>query len=98
MTADDYAMMRKLIEQNTPPGAVAESTMKSIPQGAATTCFAATAPAIEGQGGVYCEDCHVAAVRDDDPKGSVKSYAVDPDKAERLWALSETLVGETLAL
>ena len=98
MTADDLAMMRKMIEQNTPPGTQPESTMKSIAQGAATTCYAATAPALEGKGGLYCEDCHVAAVRDDDPKGSVKSYAVDPDKAERLWTLSETLVGETFVI
>jgi len=68
---------------------------KSVEQGAATSCFAATAPELAGRGGLYCEDCHVAAVDDavDAPEG-VKSYALDPEAAERLWALSEGLVGQ----
>ncbi|MGB7407765.1 MAG: SDR family NAD(P)-dependent oxidoreductase, partial [Pontixanthobacter sp.] len=40
--------------------------MKTIPEGAATTCYAATASELSGEGGVYCEDCHVAAQDDDD--------------------------------
>ena len=65
---------------------------KTIPQGAATSCWAATAPELEGQGGVYCEDCHVAAVDDSGPSG-VRSYALDPDSAARLWRISEELTG-----
>lgn len=67
---------------------------KTVEQGAATTCWAATAPEIAGQGGVYCEDCHIAEVDDDDPVGGVRSYAVDPEKAERLWAMTEEMTGE----
>jgi NAD(P)-dependent dehydrogenase (short-subunit alcohol dehydrogenase family) len=67
---------------------------KTIPQGAATTCWAATAPELAGKGGVYCEDCHVAPVDDTDSVGGVRSYALDSDAAEKLWALSEELVGE----
>lgn len=67
---------------------------KTIPQGAATSCYAATAPELEGKGGVYCEDCHVAEVDDGNANAGVRSYAVDPAKAEQLWALSEELVGE----
>lgn len=67
---------------------------KSIPAGAATTVFAATAPELEGRGGVYLEDCHVAAVNDaPDALAGVKSYAIDPGNAERLWEVSEKLVG-----
>ncbi len=68
---------------------------KTIPQGAATQCWAATAPELEGRGGVYCEDCHVADVDDVSSTGGVRSYALDPDAAQRLWALSEELTGAT---
>lgn len=71
---------------------------KSVEQGAATSCFAATAPELAGRGGLYLEDCHVAAV-DDSPEApeGVKSYALDPESAERLWAVSERLVGQRFA-
>ncbi len=71
---------------------------KSVEQGAATSCFAATAPELAGRGGLYCEDCHVAEIDDaaDAPEG-VKSYALDPEAAERLWALSERAVGQRFA-
>jgi NAD(P)-dependent dehydrogenase (short-subunit alcohol dehydrogenase family) len=66
---------------------------KTIPQGAATSCWAATAEELEGTGGVYCEDCHVAAVDDESATGGVRSYALNPSYADRLWALSEELTG-----
>lgn len=66
---------------------------KTIPQGAATSCWAATAPELDGKGGVYCEDCHVAEVDDVSSKGGVRSYALNPSYAEQLWALSEDLTG-----
>ncbi len=71
---------------------------KTVEQGAATSVFAATAPELEGRGGLYLEDCHVAAVDDapDAPEG-VKSYALDSANAERLWQISERLVGSTFA-
>ncbi len=47
----------------------------------------------------YLEDSHVAAVNDA-PEGldGVKSCALDPQSAERLWEVSEHLVGERFAL
>lgn len=66
---------------------------KTIPQGAATSCWAATAPELEDKGGVYCEDCHVAAVDNESSVGGVRSYALDPANAERLWTISEQLTG-----
>jgi len=71
---------------------------KSVEQGAATSCFAATAPELAGRGGLYLEDCHVATV-DDSPEApeGVKSYALDPENAERLWSVSERLVGQRFA-
>lgn len=68
--------------------------LKSIAQGAATSVWAATSPDLESHGGAYLEDCHVAQVTDDpSATDGVRSYAVDPDRAEALWALSERLVG-----
>lgn len=93
LTEDDIAALFKRMEENTGESV----TFKTVQAGAATSCYAATAPEIAGRGGVYCEDCHVAEVNDDDPTGSVKSYAVDPDNADKLWAVSEALVGERFA-
>ena len=71
---------------------------KSVEAGAATSVFAATAPELEGRGGLYLEDCHVAAVNDaPDALDGAKSYALDPTNAERLWEVSESLVGERFA-
>ncbi|MGK2948241.1 MAG: SDR family NAD(P)-dependent oxidoreductase [Acidimicrobiales bacterium] len=69
------------------------TVMKSVPQGAATTVYAATSPDLDGQGGLYLEDCHVASVTDDPTeRGGVRAYALDPERADALWAVSEQLV------
>ncbi|MEE4206377.1 MAG: SDR family NAD(P)-dependent oxidoreductase [Erythrobacter sp.] len=65
---------------------------KTIPQGAATSVWAATSKDVEGRGGVYCEDCHVAEVEDAASKG-VRPYALDPKGAARLWEMSERMTG-----
>jgi len=90
LTEDDIAALLKRMEEN----AGESVAFKTVEAGAATSCYAATAPELDGKGGVYLEDCHVAAVDDEDPSGSVRSYAVDPGNAEKLWALSETIVGQ----
>jgi NAD(P)-dependent dehydrogenase (short-subunit alcohol dehydrogenase family) len=72
---------------------------KSVEEGAATQVFAATAPELEGRGGLYLEDCHVAAVNDaPDALSGVMSYALDQENAERLWEVSEKLVGQRFSL
>lgn len=102
MSEEDVAWMMERIRKSAEAAGksgsgTAAPGFKTIPQGAATTCWAATADELEGAGGVYCEDCHVANQDDQNPTGGVRSYAIDPVKAERLWALSEDLVGETFA-
>jgi NAD(P)-dependent dehydrogenase (short-subunit alcohol dehydrogenase family) len=68
---------------------------KSLGQGAATSVWAGVTADGAAIGGQYCEDCHVASVFDgESARTGVKSYALDPDRAKALWALSETLVGE----
>ena len=72
---------------------------KTIPQGAATSVWAAVAASANEIGGQYCEDCHVGRiVQDDLPVGvneSVRRYALDPNNAEALWKKSEEMVGES---
>jgi NAD(P)-dependent dehydrogenase (short-subunit alcohol dehydrogenase family) len=76
-----------------------ELRLKTVESGAATSVWAATAPELEGRGALYLEDCHVAAVDDaESASEGVRSYAVDPEAAKRLWAVSEELVGRTFDL
>ena len=70
-----------------------DPSFKTPEQGAATQVWAATSPQLEGLGGLYCADCDVAVISDDGAETSVRAYAVDPDEAARLWALSAELTG-----
>lgn len=60
---------------------------KTIEQGASTSVVAAFDPRIEERNGFYLNDCKI----DDE---AVKPYAVDNANAEKLWKLSEILVGQ----
>ncbi|MEM7780863.1 MAG: SDR family NAD(P)-dependent oxidoreductase [Pseudomonadota bacterium] len=71
---------------------------KTIPQGAATSVWAATSQELEGTGGVYCEDCHVAQQDDESRNSGVRSYALDSQAADALWTLSEELTGENFGV
>lgn len=68
------------------------ASLKTIPQGAATTIWCATSPLLNDIGGVYCEDADVAVLASGSGSGSgVKSYSLDENNANRLWRLSEKL-------
>ena len=72
---------------------------KSIPQGAATSLWAAMVAPISEIGGQYCENCHVGHIVPDDApitavSEGVRGYALDPSNAEALWKKSEEMVGE----
>ncbi|MGH6613071.1 SDR family NAD(P)-dependent oxidoreductase [Sphingomonas sp.] len=70
-------------------------TYKTVPQGAATSVWAAIVAAPEEIGGGYCEDCHVAEiVHGQGLRGGVQAYALDPEHAKALWAKSEEMVSE----
>lgn len=73
---------------------------KSVPAGAATQCFAATAPEIAGKGGSYLADCKIAEVSPEKKRDMtvVWPYAVDLKAAERLWSLSEDMLGESFSI
>ncbi len=73
---------------------------KTIPQGAATSVWAAVVAPADEIGGRYCANCQVGeTVRDETTitalSEGVLAYALDPDNAEALWKKSEELVGES---
>src|SRR4051794_6127189 len=74
-----------------------DERFKTPEQGAATSTWAATAPMLEGMGGVYCEDCDIA---EPTVPGSpteriqgVDAHTIDREAAGRLWTVSAQLTG-----
>lgn len=99
----DAGQIEKIIEQRNQQLAAegkAPFQWKSIPQGAATSVWAAAVAPVEEIGGRYCEDCHVSRIL---PEGvpvssiteGVLGYALDAKNAEALWKKSEELVRES---
>lgn len=71
-----------------------ETSFKTPEEGAATQVWAATSAQLAGMGGVYCEDCDIAeSSTDPDALSGVRTHAIDPDQAARLWTLSAELTG-----
>ena len=70
---------------------------KSPEQGAATSIWCAVSPLLGGLGGVYCEDCNVAALAGPDtPRYSgAAPHIRDEALAQALWAKSEEMTGVT---
>ena len=64
--------------------------MKSIPAGAATSCYVATAPALGGVSGHYFENCNPVV-----PMAG--KHMDDLALAQKLWQKSEEIVAEYLA-
>lgn len=62
--------------------------MKNLSQGSATTLVAALDPNIEDWSGAYLADCQVKH------NSPTMEYALDANNAEKLWKLSEDLVGQ----
>ncbi len=98
----DYSRIEKMIEQmNEQLAAQGQPPFqwKTIPQGAATSVWAAVVAAADEIGGRYCENCHVGNIVPDNVtinamSEGVRAYALDPKTAEALWKKSEELVGE----
>jgi NAD(P)-dependent dehydrogenase (short-subunit alcohol dehydrogenase family) len=94
MTAEVREQLIANINASQPKGA-APFSWKSIPQGAASSVWAACVADAQAIGGRYCEDCHVAEiVSTPGLRGGVQPYALDPQHAQALWQKSEELVGE----
>jgi NAD(P)-dependent dehydrogenase (short-subunit alcohol dehydrogenase family) len=68
-------------------------SVKNVAQGAATSVLLAGSPLVAGVTGRYFEDCNEAAANQPGVRRGVASYALDPHLAERLWEVSEKLIG-----
>jgi NAD(P)-dependent dehydrogenase (short-subunit alcohol dehydrogenase family) len=99
----DPSQIQKMIEQmNQQLAAEGKPPFqwKTIPQGAATSVWAAVVAQADEIGGQYCENCHVGHIVPDHVTISaisegVRGYALDAKNAEALWKKSEELVGES---
>ena len=60
---------------------------RNVQQGAATQCYVATAPVLEGVSGHYFADCNPA---------TMSYHGKNPDLARRLWSASEDLAEKYL--
>ncbi len=80
------------------PSELAKAGFKTPSQGCSTTLWAATAPALQGKAGVYCENCDIAAPTEAGTPLAryfgVDAHACDDAAAERLWEISERLLTE----
>ncbi|KAJ7465035.1 hypothetical protein FB451DRAFT_428285 [Mycena latifolia] len=65
-------------------------SFKTIPQGAATTLVAAFDPRLNDKPGTYLSDCAEANEK-------ISPHSSDPANAEKLWTLTEKIVGERFA-
>ncbi|KAI4372601.1 hypothetical protein MLD38_010812 [Melastoma candidum] len=61
---------------------VGRLVLKTIPQGAATTCYVALNPQVRGISGEYFADCN---------KAETSSHGKDSELAKKLWEFSESL-------
>lgn len=97
-----------VIDEDGKPILDPSKNLKTVEQGASTSVWCAISPQLDGIGGVYCENNDIAPLVVDAAKwnndsvrrvGSlalgVMPYAVDPEAADRLWSLSEELLGWT---
>ena len=86
------------LNEDGEPSELAKAGFKTPEQGCSTTLWAATSALLEGQAGVYCEDCDIAAPTDASSPTArytgVNEHACSDESAERLWTLSEQLLAQ----
>jgi NAD(P)-dependent dehydrogenase (short-subunit alcohol dehydrogenase family) len=61
---------------------------KTTEQGATTSVLLAASPLVDGVSGRYFEDCNEAGPNQPGVRRGVAAYALDPEKAARLWQVS----------
>ncbi|KCZ56816.1 oxidoreductase [Hyphomonas chukchiensis] len=73
-----------------------QAMFKTPEQGASTSVWAATSPQLNGHGGVYCEDCDIAKLADENSQRweHARAWICDDEKAERLWTMSEKMLAD----
>jgi hypothetical protein len=87
--AESFAELYAVALRNTGEEFGEMDPPKSKQQGAATTLVTALDPSIADRTGTYWKDCH---------ETEAAGYAMSLENAQKLWGLSEKLVGEKFAL
>lgn len=80
----DFGEIDGVARKNTGSGFEVDPP-KTVEQGISTTVVAVVDPRIASQSGSYLNNCQIEDVRD---------YAKDPAQVQKLWELSEQLIGE----
>ena len=95
LSEEDMADLRERIKNLVPGTGGPPMSVKTAAQGAAAPIWAAVVADGADVGGRYCVDFHPAQVADGvGAHDTVRSYAVDSEHAQALWARSEEWVGE----
>lgn len=69
-----------------------QKVLKTIPQGAATTCLAATAPELENNGGSYLADCRIS-VEGENMLVDYAPHAFNLESEKKMWEVSNEMLG-----
>jgi len=86
---EDLVRTRRAVERG-------KLTLKTVAAGAATSVYAATAPELAGKGGAYLADCTISPISAEGGNFTVvRPYALDFTAAERLWVVSQKMVGQS---
>jgi NAD(P)-dependent dehydrogenase (short-subunit alcohol dehydrogenase family) len=91
LTPEDIKFIQERAAQRSSSGGM---QWKTPEQGAATQVWGATAPELDGQGGLYLEDVQISGPNPPEGSTGCAPYALDAENAKRLWALSEATLGE----
>jgi NAD(P)-dependent dehydrogenase (short-subunit alcohol dehydrogenase family) len=89
MSKGDMKAMMGLGSAGRDPAAPPRLEVIPVEQGAATSVWGAVSDELTGLGGLYLADCAISA--------NVAPYAVDPQRAEQLWTISERLCGSPVS-
>ncbi len=101
-SAGDEALKRMgLVDDAGRPIIDPAAGKKTAQQGASTIVFAAASPWLSGVGGVYLKDNDISPLVDEDAQltaesipAEIASHSIDPVSAQRLWAMSEDMIGD----
>ncbi len=95
LDAADVALIRARADERAKSG---KAHWKTPEQGAATQLFAATAPELDGRGGLYLEDVQISGALPCPGGVGCSPWALDAEAAGRLWSVSEATLGESFPL
>ncbi|PVH84908.1 NAD(P)-binding protein [Cadophora sp. DSE1049] len=90
VTPDMFSAALVIMNENSNGKQVEMEAPKTLQQGCSTPLVEALDPSIEGHSGGFLQDCA--------PKSIEKEHAKGQDNVNKLWALSEKLVGQKFAL